>query len=473
MSAILVPYLDDFRQSAFLLDAAAKATVLLVAATLATALLRRSSAAVRHRIWCLTFAALILLPGLSAALPEWRLAVLPQRSSAAPRQESSPLAPQAEGALTTQAIPPFESDFARHPAPLAEQAGYGVAEQAAYRAPLRREIQSPPIRPPSLAAAWLVGAIVALAPLIIGLARTLLLRRQSLPINDTNWHALLGDLRQRLALARRVGLYENASALMPMTWGVLRPVVMLPRQAREWTDRLRRIVLLHELAHIKRCDVGFQFLGRVACAVYWFHPLAWYALRRLRIERELACDDCVVLAGERATDYAADLVEIARSYRAIPFAAAVAMAQRSNLEHRLRAMFDGACSHLPVSARAARALLTAVLLLVTIVAAVRLAPRVNAGDDKPGNALNQHRPIPEDDLITVSGQVVDPDGSPFSGARVSAVRWYWDPHIPHPPLAETRGDAEGRFTIGFRKSQFNVDLGQVDQWKNTAIVATA
>src|SRR4029077_15992066 len=135
------------------------------------------------------------------------------------------------------------------------------------------------------------------------------------------------------------------------------PVVLLPRHAREWTGRLRRFVLLHELAHVKRYDVGFQTLGRLACALYWFHPLAWYALRRLRIERELACDDCVGLAGERATDYAAELFQSAASYPPVPFAPEVAMAQRSNLERRLCALFDRACSHLPVSARAARLLL--------------------------------------------------------------------------------------------------------------------
>ncbi|HWB13652.1 MAG TPA: M56 family metallopeptidase [Pirellulales bacterium] len=468
MLTILAGYVDDLRQSSLLFDTVTRGTALLVAAMLATGLLRRSSAAVRHRIWCLTFAALILLPALSATLPEWRLAVLPNRGTLA---QNSPLAPPAEEASTIQTPLPLESDSVRQGVPLVEQADYGAAEPASYEAPARGAPPSSHVRPPSLAALWLIGALVAVLPLVASLVRTFSLRWRSLPINDVTWTALLDELCECLAMSRRVRLYENASSLMPMTWGILRPAVMLPRHAREWTDRLRRVVLLHELAHVKRCDVGFQLLGRVACALYWFHPLAWYALRRLRIERELACDDCVVLAGERATDYAADLLQIARSYRALPFAAAVAMAQRSNLEHRLRALFDRARSHLPVSTRTAQILLVTVLLLATTIAVVRLAPRAEAGDNK--QSATDEAQSKDDDVITVAGIVINPQGKPSAGANVFAVRWYWEPHIPHVPLAETKSGADGRFTISFRKSQFDVDIGNPEQWMSTSIVATA
>jgi len=458
----------------FWLDVAAKATVLLLAAIAAAALLRRSSAALRHRIWCMMFAALLLLPGMSAALPEWRFAVLPCRGPLAGREQSVALAPQA-----ARSDAPTQQEWTTSTRPVMQ---VPPTEQGVYEAAFRGETTpaetaaaQPPLNlvPLNLAVLWLVGALVALSPLVAGLARTLLLRRQAKLVDSAVWTSLLDELRQRLALARRVGLYETDSALMPMTWGVLRPVVLLPRHARQWTDRLRRFVLLHELAHIKRFDVGFQILGRLTCALYWFHPLAWYALRRLRIERELACDDCVVLAGERATDYADGLLRIARSYRPVPFAAAVAMAQRGNLEQRLCALFDRACSHLPVSARAARLLLVGVLVLATTIAAVRLAPRAAADDDAATTVTETAPSDSDDDLVTVSGKVVDPRGKPFAGAKIFAVRWYWETHIAHAPLAETKSGADGRFTISFRKSQFSVDVRRMEQWKETAIVGTS
>ncbi|MGH7134707.1 MAG: M56 family metallopeptidase, partial [Pirellulales bacterium] len=391
-------------------------------------------------------------------------AVLPYSSPLAPREESRPPAVPAENdpaaafSLAAQVGRELQESL-----PLAEREDYFTPPRNADKEGLpQRAAASLPATghaPVGLAALWFVGAVVALAPLVFGLARTFVLRRKARPIDDARWTSLLDELRQRLALARQVGLYESDAALMPMTWGVLRPVVMLPRQAQDWPDRLRRFVLLHELAHVKRCDVGCQLLGRSACVLYWFHPLAWYALRRLRIERELACDDAVVLAGERATDYAAELLEIARAYRPVSFAAAVAMAQRSNLEHRLRAMFDRACSHLPVSPRAARLLLAGVLMLVTAIAAVRLAPRATAEDQKEVTTSSatedvqaKTSPNAAAKSLHLNGRVVDDAGQPVEQARLRIFHvdsesgtWINRGRI----VAESRTDTRGEFSLNF------------------------
>ena len=78
---------------------------------------------------------------------------------------------------------------------------------------------------------------------------------------------------------------------MPLTWGLFRPVIVLPSGAEHWPEDRRRIVLSHELAHIARHDWLLQICAELVRALYWFHPLAWLAAARLRQESERACDD--------------------------------------------------------------------------------------------------------------------------------------------------------------------------------------
>ena len=121
-------------------------------------------------------------------------------------------------------------------------------------------------------------------------------------------------------------------------------------------------------------DVGFQLIGRLATAVYWFHPLAWYALHRLRAECECACDDYVVHVGERRTDYAQQLVDLARSLRAASLTAAVPMTRKNTLEQRIKALFDEGRSHQPLSRRLASGLLAGGLVFMTGLAVVHPGP---------------------------------------------------------------------------------------------------
>ena len=119
----------------------------------------------------------------------------------------------------------------------------------------------------------------------------------------------------------------------------------MPADADAWPAERLRIVLLHELAHVKRRDCLTHMLAQISCALYWFNPLAWMAARHLRTERERACDDLVLAAGTRGPDYADQLLEIARVMRSGRFpallaGASLAMAHRSQLEGRLMAILD-------------------------------------------------------------------------------------------------------------------------------------
>lgn len=136
-----------------------------------------------------------------------------------------------------------------------------------------------------------------------------------------------------------------------------------------------------------------------------------------------------------------------------------------NLAEMFRAppvMFDRARSHLPVNSRAARVLLVGVLMLATTIATVRLEPLASAGDAAPS----------EDDMATVSGVVVDPQGKPLAGAKVAALHG-WKRFVTYPPLDKTKCDSSGRFTVAFRKSAYAIGLGPADHWKDAVIVASA
>lgn len=123
----------------------------------------------------------------------------------------------------------------------------------------------------------------------------------------------------------------------PVLAGLLRPVILLPDDARSWTEEKRCAVLEHECAHVARLDHWWHFTVELVRCLYWVNPLVWIAASRVIVERERACDDLVLTRGIDAYDYASHLLEIARQQRRLPVAA---MAEVSNLEGRLMAILD-------------------------------------------------------------------------------------------------------------------------------------
>ena len=162
-----------------------------------------------------------------------------------------------------------------------------------------------------------------------------------MPLDRGEIPALTTALCGALGISRPVSVRLSGERVMPMVWGAFRPVILLPAEATSWTAELRRDVLLHELAHVRRHDYLNQLVTRLACAVHWFNPLAWMAARRLRAERERACDDHVLGTGASACDYAEHLVAVARGLRpAARGTLGVPMAGRSSFGERVVALLD-------------------------------------------------------------------------------------------------------------------------------------
>jgi beta-lactamase regulating signal transducer with metallopeptidase domain len=313
-----------------------KATTILLAALGITLAMQRASAGARHLVWLVTLGALLLIPALTAWAP-LRLEVLPTRvvaaNDAAPRVSSSPAATDAApGAATAPAV--------RH-----TPAGTSDAPAGAVNAPSAGAGILATVRHASLwsiaLSLWGVVALAILASLTWSSLVVRTLVRRSEPLDDQSWLTPLYEVSDRLGLAEPPRLLMSRDAKMPFACGLATPTIVLPAECEGWSQERRLAVLLHELAHVRRRDLLGHTLGRLVCAVYWFHPLVWTAARQLRAESERACDDLALACGTRATDYAEHLLDIVTSVRreSTPMVA-LAMARRKEFEGRMLAILD-------------------------------------------------------------------------------------------------------------------------------------
>jgi len=279
-----------------LADLFVRSGLLLLLAWAAAAAIGKAGApaASRHLVWLHCLAALLLLPLLSAVLPALPLPILPA--------ENVPVLPMAVG---PSAAPAF------------------TAEPFDFRSQL----------------AWTIYGLAAAA-----IAARLLLGRLLLASHwrranaDPGLESQLDQLRSQLGIMRRVHLRLSPDPAMPITWGWANPRILLPADAASWSEERRRLVLLHELAHVSRFDSPVRLAAGLACALYWFQPIIWFAVRKLRIEQEHAADDLVLAAGAGPKVYAFSLLEVAGGRAPRMGSLYAAMAGPSELERRLAAI---------------------------------------------------------------------------------------------------------------------------------------
>lgn len=332
----------------FLALASVKATLLLAFAALLCLVFRRFTAATRHLLWASVLCASLVLPLLSF-IKVWDVPVLPARlflsETFSPKKLAQgdkaldmPMAERprglpvsAEESVGVQGRTEFQTgtqSTQTQDAPL--PAGASQKEQASILVQLAN----------CLLALWAAGVWLLLIRLLVGLVATHSLARRAVEFKDPALNGLLSSLRAEINPKSAVRLLRSEHISMPIVCGILRPAILLPAGAEDWPEERRRMVLLHELTHVARRDCLTQMIAQTACALYWFNPLIWSAARRLRVEREKACDDYVLSIGTRPSDYAHHLLEIARSMRersvfAWSQTVSVAMARRSQLEGRL------------------------------------------------------------------------------------------------------------------------------------------
>jgi TonB family protein len=325
---------------------ALKTTAVLALAWIAARLLRGRSAAVRHLVWTAAAAAVLALPLLSVSLPSLRL------------PGAALLAYSSNAVFRTVVVPKDAS------APAAQLTPHGPAAGTSGLAVSRRDWRI------WLMLMWLAGAVAAFGQMLAAFAAVWRIRRSAKPFFDRN---LSLELSNSLGIRHAVDVLESEAGSMPMTVGIHRATVLLPSDAVGWSEERRRVVLLHELAHVRRGDVPTHLLARLALALYWWNPLAWIAWREFLKERERAADDLVLRAGARASEYATHLLEVARTMSTAPAIgwAAVAMARPSQLEGRLVAILDETVNRNQPGRAAALAAALLAVGLVAPIAAVR------------------------------------------------------------------------------------------------------
>jgi len=344
--------------TAFIPALLVKLTLILALGLIVAATLRSFSPSLRHVILFATIASGLALPLVMLLSPRWNVALLPV-SSAANGAASQLIAETAGPASSARAI------------------DEGVPRS-------RSTMSGTTVSMAKLPLLWVLGFMTVMGWLTIGRIRLRRIAAESWPLDGPAWSGILDEERSYAGVTKPVLLFSSSIVSTPLTWGWRAPIVLLPEDAIDWPEAHRRIVLRHELAHIARGDSLIQLVAGFACAVYWFHPLAWITERRLRAECERACDDSVVSLGTPAAEYAAHLLEVARSARAFgaPGFLSVAMARPSQLEGRLLAVLSESRRRVALS-RGARpiAAILSVLILIPL-AAFRAVAKVDTRVDR-------------------------------------------------------------------------------------------
>ena len=322
-----------------------------------------ASAGLRHRLFSYTLLAsciIIAVPTLNRAL----VLRLPESLDPHPRFPQIDLA-------STAALP----------------------EQGAPASALTFAVRPPAHRP--LVYLWLAGALITVVWFTRGHIELQRLRRRGRPLDDERF-PLPRQLADGLGVHNVEFLLSNDD-IVPLVIGELRPAVVLPQSASRWSSDRWRAVLLHELSHIRRRDGLSDRVAEIACVLYWFHPLVWLTARRLRTEREIACDADVIESGMPRTVYAEQLVQLAGELR-YPFPAGFrTVAHGASLPRRINALLQPTAQ----SRRYAGAGLLA-LCLIVVVSLVVSADYRQAEDAKQIAEISRylhHQKRSEDDFV--------------------------------------------------------------------------
>lgn len=388
------------------LELVARASLLLGLGALGALMFNRRSASLRHLIWSASLGGSLVMAVLVPWTPRFKLPVAGWRSVPSPDLLLS--APND----ATVPVPGALIEGAPRPA---------VANRVNE---VRNKVGRADV--PAWLMVWFAGAAVVLAWMLIGRIGLARLARRGQLVTEGAWRSIVDAASASVGLRCPIAIYVSPDVGAPMTWGMRRPVLVVPPESLEWSEDLLRSVATHEVAHVVRRDYLHQLMATVTCAVYWFHPLVWMFARRMRQAAERACDDQVLTLGTAGEEYASHLIGVARGSRDLRLSGAVAigMARPSTLEGRIVAVLDPTRARGETGSRGRRiiAMVTAALLL--LVGGVRPVPIASAAPD----AVSQ--PEKSAESITtiraeVPAEVLPPRSEPIATAPAASSNTQW------------------------------------------------
>ena len=310
-------------------------------------LLKARSAAERSWVAHIGLLGLIIMAFAPLALPSWNVAIPAMFGSA----------PEAVPAVVQQAPPAISAPTT------------AVTTPAVVAAP-RRSISASA----AATAAYAVPAAILLFITFLALARLIALRARAEVLVDGHWLSALARAQRRMGFKHGTALLTSDDLASPISWGLMRPVILLNTRAVEASGEAEAIIA-HELAHVARMDWAKLLLARIATALFWFNPLVWILAREAHQLREEAADDSVLAADIADTDYAQLLVGVARhECPGLLLGAHGVAPSKGSLARRVARVLDGKTVRGPVARSFAAGVFVGATAVAAPLAALTLTP---------------------------------------------------------------------------------------------------
>ncbi len=354
-----------------------KATLILAIARVLLMAMPRASAATKHIVATAALVAVAAMPIATVVVPAWHIVVeKPAAAAAATETKTGPKsivgATDAEEGGQTVTVTGGASASIGTAISLAKATGVVPDEPLTAMSRAMNITQSTWKGMIALALGGMT--LLMFGQMLLGMAGVWHVSKNAEELTQDAALVELDHARDALALSRDVRLLRSGRISVPVLWGFFKPVLLLPADVVTWPAERLRVVLMHELAHLKRFDGISLIVTRIAVSIFWYHPLAWSLERAGRSECERACDDLVLAGGTKPSEYADHLLAIARSMPTFdPFrSVTLAMSRKSQLEGRLLSILQPDVARRILSGRGVAVACALAVAVIIPVSALRL-----------------------------------------------------------------------------------------------------